>query len=76
MTIDKVIERFESLFGEKCKNRNNRYVIRRVAWLLQATAKGGISEHPINLLALEILEALFNLALLAANRRSIESSSQ
>jgi hypothetical protein len=30
-------------------------------WRLQANAKGGISERAINLLALEILEALFNL---------------
>jgi len=32
MTITKVVERFESLFGEKCRSRNKRYLIRRIAW--------------------------------------------
>ena len=31
MTITKVVERFESLFGEKCRSRNKRYLIRRIA---------------------------------------------
>jgi hypothetical protein len=34
MTITKVVERFESLFGEKCRSRNKRYLIRRIAWRL------------------------------------------
>jgi hypothetical protein len=45
MTINKVIERFESLFGEKCRSRNRRYLIRRIAWRLQANAEGGLSER-------------------------------
>ena len=40
MTITKVVERFESLFGEKCRSRNKRYLIRRIAWRLQANAEG------------------------------------
>jgi hypothetical protein len=36
MTITKVVERFESLFGEKCRSRNKRYLIRRIAWRLQS----------------------------------------
>lgn len=45
MTINKLIERFESLFGEKCRSRNRRYLIRRIAWRLQANAEGGLSER-------------------------------
>jgi hypothetical protein len=45
MTINKVIERFESLFGEKCRSRNRHYLIRRIAWRLQANAEGGLSER-------------------------------
>lgn len=45
MTITKVVERFESLFGEKCRSRNRRYLIRRIAWRLQANAEGGLSER-------------------------------
>jgi hypothetical protein len=44
-TITKVVERFESLFGEKCRSRNKRYLIRRIAWRLQANAEDGRSER-------------------------------
>jgi hypothetical protein len=44
MTITKLVERFESLFGEKCGSRNKRYLIRRIAWRLQANAEGNLSE--------------------------------
>jgi hypothetical protein len=33
-----VVEKFESLFGEKCLSRNERYWIRRIARRLQANA--------------------------------------
>ena len=45
MTITKVVERLESLFGEKCRSRNKRYLIRRIAWRLQANAEGDLSER-------------------------------
>ena len=45
MTVSKLVERFESLFGEKCRSRNKRYLIRRIAWRLQANAEGGLSER-------------------------------
>jgi len=45
MTITKVVERFESLFGEKCRSRNKRYLIRRIAWRLQANDEGDLSER-------------------------------
>ena len=47
MTITTVVERFESLFGEKCRNRNKRYLIRRIAWRLQANAEEGLSERAL-----------------------------
>jgi hypothetical protein len=31
MTITKVVEKFESLFGEKCVSRAERHWIRRIA---------------------------------------------
>ncbi len=45
MTITKVVERFESLFGENCRSRNKQYLIRSIAWQLQANAEGGLSER-------------------------------
>lgn len=47
MTITKVIERFESLVGEKCRSRNKGYLIRRIAWRLQANAEGDLSERAL-----------------------------
>lgn len=43
MTVSKLVEKFESLVGEKCRSRNKRYLIRRIGWRLQANAEGGLS---------------------------------
>jgi hypothetical protein len=45
LTITQVVRQFESLFGEKCRSRNKRYLIRRIAWRLQANAEGDLSER-------------------------------
>jgi hypothetical protein len=45
LTITQIARRFESLFGEKCRRRNKRYLIRRIAWRLQANAEDGRSER-------------------------------
>ena len=45
MTVSKLVERFESLVGEKCRSRNKRYLIRRIAWRLQANSEGDLSER-------------------------------
>ena len=42
LTVSKLVEKYESLFGEKCRSRNKRYLIRRIAWRLQANAEGGL----------------------------------
>ena len=47
MTVSKLVERFESLVGEKCRSRNKRYLVRRIAWRLQANAEGGLSERAL-----------------------------
>jgi hypothetical protein len=45
LTITQIVRQFESLFGEKCRSRNKRYLIRRIAWRLQANAEGELSER-------------------------------
>ena len=47
LTITQIVRQFESLFGEKCRSRNKRYLIRRIAWRLQANAEGGLSERAL-----------------------------
>jgi hypothetical protein len=62
MTITKVVERFESLFGENCRSRNKRYLIRRIAWRLQANAEDGRSERVMKRAAELVLDSMCNLS--------------
>ena len=36
LTTAELAHQYETLFGEKCRSRNRRYLHRRVAWKLQA----------------------------------------
>jgi hypothetical protein len=47
MTVSSLAEKFESLISEKCRSRNKRYLIRRIAWRMQANAEGGLSERAL-----------------------------
>ena len=45
MSVNQLAQRFEEVFGEKCRSRHKRYLIRRIAWRLQANAEGGLTER-------------------------------
>jgi hypothetical protein len=45
MSVSQLAKRFEQVFGEQCRSRHKRYLIRRIAWRLQANAEGGLSER-------------------------------
>lgn len=45
LTVSQLAKRFEEVFGEKCRSRHKRYLIRRIAWRLQANAEGGLSDR-------------------------------
>ena len=45
MSVNRLTKRFEEVFGEQCRSRHKRYLIRRIAWRLQANAEGGLSER-------------------------------
>jgi len=45
MSVNQLAQQFEELFGEECRSRHKRYLIRRIAWRLQANAEGGLSER-------------------------------
>lgn len=45
MSVNQLAKRFETVFGEECRSRHKRYLIRRIAWRLQANDEGGLSEH-------------------------------
>lgn len=57
MTVGQLQERYVEVFGEAVRSRHRQYLIRRIAWRLQANAEGGLSER-----ALRRAEELANIA--------------
>jgi hypothetical protein len=45
MTAGKLQDRYAELFGERPRSRHRRWLIRRIAWRLQANAEGDLSER-------------------------------
>jgi hypothetical protein len=45
MTTGQLRERYAELFGEAARTRHKAYLIRRIAWRLQANAEGDLSER-------------------------------
>lgn len=45
MSVNQLAMRFEEVFGEECRSRHKRYLIRRIAWRLQANAEGGLTQR-------------------------------
>lgn len=45
MTVRQLQERYVEVFGEPVRSRHRQYLIRRIAWRLQANAEGGLSER-------------------------------
>jgi|GEM_PF-2702427 len=47
MTVSQLAERYEQVFCEECRSRNKQYLVRRIAWRLQANDEGGLSAESI-----------------------------
>ncbi|GJQ30476.1 MAG: hypothetical protein HBSAPP03_23600 [Phycisphaerae bacterium] len=45
MTTGELAERYEQLHGQPCRTRHRAYLIRKIAWRLQANAEGDLSER-------------------------------
>ena len=60
LTITQIARRVESLFGEKCRSPNKRYLSRRIAWRLQANAEDGRSERVMKRAAELVLDSMCN----------------
>lgn len=45
MSVNQLAKRFEEVFGEQSRSRHKRYLIRRIAWRLQADAEGGLTDR-------------------------------
>jgi hypothetical protein len=47
MSVGELRERFAEVCGETTSGRNKTWLIRRIAWRLQANAEGGLSERAL-----------------------------
>jgi hypothetical protein len=47
MSVGELHERYEDVFREPARSRHRRYLIRRIAWRLQADADGGLTERAL-----------------------------
>ncbi len=45
MTTSEIAERYEELYGQPVRTRHRAYLIRKVAWRLQANADGDLTER-------------------------------
>ncbi|WP_425619080.1 DUF2924 domain-containing protein [Anatilimnocola sp. NA78] len=45
MTVDELRGKFAEVFGEATTGRNKEWLIKRIAWRMQANAEGGLSER-------------------------------
>jgi hypothetical protein len=45
MSVGELRARYAEVFGEENRSRNKDYLVRRIAWRIQADASGGISER-------------------------------
>lgn len=49
MTVGQLVGVYEEVTGETARSRNKRYLIRRIAWRMQARAEGDLSERAAEL---------------------------
>lgn len=45
MTVRLLRERYEDVFGEACRSNHKRWLIKRIAWRLQANEEGDLTER-------------------------------
>ncbi len=45
MTVDELRAKYADVFGEPTNGRNKRWLIKRIAWRMQANAEGDLSER-------------------------------
>jgi len=45
MTTGELVQRYAELHGQPCRTRHRAYLIRKIAWRIQANAEGDLSER-------------------------------
>lgn len=46
MTTSQLVLRFAEVHGYRCRARYRQYLVRKVAWRIQANAEGDLSDLP------------------------------
>ena len=47
MTVDELQQKFAEVCGEQPRSRNKQWLIKRIAWRMQANEEGGLSERAL-----------------------------
>jgi hypothetical protein len=47
MTVKELLVRYAEVFGEATRTKNRPWLVRRIAWRLQAKAEGGLTERAL-----------------------------
>jgi hypothetical protein len=47
MTVNELQEKFAQVFGERPRGRNKQWLVKRIAWRMQANEYGGLSERAL-----------------------------
>lgn len=47
LSVGQLQERYAQVYGEQARSRHRCYLIRRIAWRLQASAEGGLTERAL-----------------------------
>jgi len=47
MTVGQLRHRYADVFGEPTRSRHRQYLVRRIAWRLQANTEGGLSQRAL-----------------------------
>lgn len=45
MTVDRLRSKYAEVFGEPCRSRHKQWLIKRIAWRMQANEEGDLSER-------------------------------
>lgn len=45
MTVTQLRKRYEEVFGEECRSNHKKWLIKRIAWRMQANEEGDLSER-------------------------------
>lgn len=45
MTVDQLRSKYAEVFGEPCRSRHKQWLIKRIAWRMQANEEGDLSER-------------------------------